>query len=410
MKIFNLKFLILFFCICLITARTLADGPPIHNGQISVPYVSLKLSDEQVKQAGIYRYIELSVDQKAALQKIAKTNIPNMLMIITAPYNDCSCGLYLYGLWAKKNEVQIPKSDLEYLHEVDGLDDSEIDLYKLKSMDEVKKEMSPTELNIDLSGTVYQKGIVVNNLNNALSILAAEARKSDASDEKYVWVNTPPFIDNQTQEKTKTAFINIKKFFSEKGYEVYAYFENEYINNVSKGYNKLPTFDAEPTKVDLSKLNTNCFISCETTWNVNASSYATWKNNKYLVSYLADTLLTTAWVEGMPGHGIDEKITFSNFKNRSGKSVFINGFLIANGFQKSKELFVKNSRIKSFVLLLNDEPKYLLNFSDAMNYQKITFPTVALKPEDTLTLKIIDVYGGVSYQDTGISFLVPYYE
>lgn len=83
-----------------------ADGPPIKDGQICVPHQTIKLTTEQIDQAGRYRYILLNSEQKTKLHKIAKTNIPLLLEIITVPYNDCSCGMHFYGLWAKNNEVQ----------------------------------------------------------------------------------------------------------------------------------------------------------------------------------------------------------------------------------------------------------------------------------------------------------------
>jgi len=389
------------------TGNTHADGPPIEDGQISVPHQVITLSAKQIDQAGQYRYVLLDYEQREKLHKIADADIPLMLEIITAPYNDCTCGMHFYGLWAANDEVQISNDLLGYLKKLDGhLEDLE-GYQPPEDFKTVEERMSYRNLNIDIYGNVYQKGVKVNNLIQALDVIKNQPEKDMWGN--YIYVNTPP-LSKSSIPTIKNVYINIKDFFSKEGFKIFAYFENEYIGNELSGYNRLPTFSAEKIDQKIEEYKNGCSILCNTTWNIKASSTGRWKNDTYDVSLLNDHLIDTAWIEGVPGHGINEKITFSHFKNKEGKPVLLNGFLLYNGFQKSKDLFLKNSRVRSFVLCLNNRPMYLLKLQDVMNAQKITFPEIKLKSMDEIMLKIVDIYGGIQYQDTAISLLFPYYE
>ena len=203
-------------------------------------------------------------------------------------------------------------------------------------------------------------------------------------------------------------YINIKEFFNDKNFKVFAYFENEYINNELSGYNNLPKFLSEKIEDKIENIKSGCSIDCNTTWGVKSSSFGTWKNYTYKVAQLNDNLINTAWVEGVPGHGINETITFYNFKSKENTPVVLNGFLLYNGYIKSKDLFLKNSRVRSFVLYKNENPLYFLQLIDIMDAQKVSFPDIILNESDKITLKIIDIYGGIKYQDTAITLLLPY--
>ena len=88
----------------------------------------------------------------------------------------------------------------------------------------------------------------------------------------------------------------------------------------------------------------------------------------------------------------------------------MNGFLLYNGYIKNEDTFLKNSRVKSFVLYKNGTLLYLLDLLDIKEAQKIIFPHIDLINEDEISLKIVDVYGGIKYQDTALTLLLPCYE
>ena len=387
------------FALFIITLQVLADGPPIKNGNLSVPYVSLRLSGEQVMQAGVYRVIQLSSEQKNILKAVAGTKVPDLLPIITDPYNDCSCGMFFYGLWANEYEVQVAKAGLGYLKDEDF---SEY-LDTTKNISGFQKKMDRNELNIDKNGNVYQNGSIVNNLGIALTGIESYAKVNADKEGKYVFVNTPPLNNKSALDNSVRTYLNIKHFFEGKGYSVYAYFENEYINNIDKGYEKLPAYNAQNFSASLPNLIRDYPVCFNGKCNFKTSSTARWKDIEYSAGNLSDTSLATAWVEGMPGHGINETVSF-HLADKSSKT--ITGIVIANGFQKSKDLFLKNSRVRTIVVSLNNKPVYLLHISDITGLQKVEFPGITITSSDQLVFKIVDIYGGVKYQDTAISMLI----
>ncbi len=408
-KLLFLSVIISFFLLMLYCSK--ADGPPIKDGKLSVPYQTIKLTDMQIEQAGKYRYIELNVEQKKKLKKISNCDFPILLEVITIPYNDCACGLTFYGLWSKWNEVQIPNYNLKYLNndikEMKEIKEDEFNYY-FKDFKSLEKAMYYEGLNIDVKGNIYQKGEIVNNLNKAYSNIMNNLKEDYQY--KSVFVNTPPLKKKKSIETIKNVYINLKAFFEKKDYEVFAYFENEYINNEINGYDSLKKYTFEVYDKKIEDFKNGCSISCNTSWEIKASSSGNLKYISYPVSQLNDYNKKTAWVEGVPGNGINETIEFYNFRNPKKKDIIINGFLIYNGYQKSKDLFNKNSRVKTLVMYVNEKPLYLLELNDIMQAQKVSFPDLVITVNDNVKLKIVDVYGGIKYQDTAISLLLPYYE
>lgn len=111
---------------------------------------------------------------------------------------------------------------------------------------------------------------------------------------------------------------------------------------------------------------------------------------------------TTAWVEGMPDHGVGETISIRYPKLEREEP--INSITIFNGFQKSESLYKKNSRVKTLRLLVNGIPAYDLQLADTMKGQSFSIDIV---PGDHLpliiTLQIMAVYPGDQYTDTAIT-------
>lgn len=110
----------------------------------------------------------------------------------------------------------------------------------------------------------------------------------------------------------------------------------------------------------------------------------------------------TAWVEGMPDHGVGESISMRYPMLE--KDEPINSITIFNGFQKSESLYKKNSRVKTLRLLVNGTPAYDLQLADTMKGQSFSIDIV---PGDRLpviiTLQIMAVYPGEQYTDTAIT-------
>ena len=110
----------------------------------------------------------------------------------------------------------------------------------------------------------------------------------------------------------------------------------------------------------------------------------------------ADGSLSTAWVEGINGHGIGESISFE-----FDQIYLISGIHINAGYQKSAELYEMNNRPATLTVTFSDGTGRTLSLQDVNGSQDIPFPL----PVETRSVKLtIDsVYAGTTYEDTVIS-------
>jgi hypothetical protein len=210
------------------TGNVHADGPPIDADGVTVEHVSLKITDEQSRLAGIYRYIELSDDQLKLLDKGITGNRPRMLQIITYPHNDCTCGMPFYGLWTSRNEVQIPSLLLTVTEEdlanegtppdklADGCDDWCVPYYR--DMQSRKEYMPADTLSLDYDGDLYHQGEKIENLGNVLKMI--ETRFEYNGEAKSIWIYTPPLWNVALIRKR---LLEISNYFAANGYEARYY-------------------------------------------------------------------------------------------------------------------------------------------------------------------------------------------
>ncbi len=109
-----------------------------------------------------------------------------------------------------------------------------------------------------------------------------------------------------------------------------------------------------------------------------------------------DNDLTTAWVEGADGNGIWENITLT-----LDGTYTVNGFSINAGYQKSENLYIKNSAPCGIRVIFSDRSSVDIVLADVYDAQFYSFKT----PVETssVTFMILSVYRGDTYEDTCIS-------
>ncbi len=106
----------------------------------------------------------------------------------------------------------------------------------------------------------------------------------------------------------------------------------------------------------------------------------------------------TAWVEGVPGLGISEWISIEFDAMREIASV-----TLQNGYQKSTDIFAKNTRVRRLRAVFSEGEKLTLPLEDKMGTQ--TIPLDHPIRAKWVQLFIEDVYPGTRYTDTAISKL-----
>lgn len=141
-----------------------------------------------------------------------------------------------------------------------------------------------------------------------------------------------------------------------------------------------------------------------------SSSLKAFKEINYSASKSHDLNYKTAWIEGVPGYGIGESLTY-HFPPENPR---ITKIIIVNGYVKSREAWNDNSRVKKLKMYLDNNPFAILNLVDTRQEQSFTFKPIGngdrqnekklkLKPQWTMKFEIMEVYKGDKYDDTAIT-------
>lgn len=133
-------------------------------------------------------------------------------------------------------------------------------------------------------------------------------------------------------------------------------------------------------------------------------------SNSYMANNAHDFDVTSAWVEGKPGHGIGEYIeyTIDMTPDNASKNLGITQIILANGYKKSKAIWQENTRVKRLKMFVNGKPYGFLELLDAFEFQFIDIGKIMLPPQKITTIRfeIVEVYPGSKFQDTAISELL----
>lgn len=142
-----------------------------------------------------------------------------------------------------------------------------------------------------------------------------------------------------------------------------------------------------------------------------ASSYLkSQASNNYEPQNAHDLNYKNAWIEGVPGYGIGEFLTYKF----SATSPRITEIIVVNGYVKSETAYRNNSRVKKLKVYLDDKPYAILNLEDKIanqgfkvepigNTDSDEWDTLKTKPDWTMRFEILDVYKGLKYDDVVIS-------
>lgn len=135
--------------------------------------------------------------------------------------------------------------------------------------------------------------------------------------------------------------------------------------------------------------------------NVSATSSLSEYGMTHSPDRLLDNDLTTAWVEGVSGHGEGESVRFSfNGVYR------VSGFTIYAGYQKNSDIYSKNARPSQIELIFSDGQTEMFQLADLQDKQ--TFNLENPVDTSTIDLKLVSVYSGWKYTDTAISEILFY--
>ncbi len=146
-----------------------------------------------------------------------------------------------------------------------------------------------------------------------------------------------------------------------------------------------------------------------------ASSSLDAPDARYLARCAHDFDIRTAWVEGAPGLGIGEILTYE-FDCRGARAettpggLGICGLYVINGYRKSKALWRQNGRVSKLLMVVNGKTHAKFTLADTSEVQGADFPILML-PKGSYTkieFKIMGAYRGTKYEDTAITEIAFY--
>ncbi|MEM9997772.1 MAG: hypothetical protein AAF809_08730, partial [Bacteroidota bacterium] len=129
-----------------------------------------------------------------------------------------------------------------------------------------------------------------------------------------------------------------------------------------------------------------CSLLCAFGWQTEASStLAPQGRNRYDASQAEDANPATAWVEGVDGPGIGERLTFVLGAGEDLPDDFVTSFWgvrLFNGYGKSERAWEANGRVRYLDVLVNGEPFIVIEVHDLMMVQEATWEGVDVRPGD----------------------------
>lgn len=141
------------------------------------------------------------------------------------------------------------------------------------------------------------------------------------------------------------------------------------------------------------------------------SELPAYKDINYSPDNAHDLSYQTAWIEGVPGYGIGQSLTY-HFPPENPR---ITKIIVVNGYVKSEKSWNENSRVKTLRMYIDDKPFAILNLENTRQEQEFVFlypignneredfKKLKELPQWTMKFEILDVYKGDKYDDTAIS-------
>jgi len=176
---------------------------------------------------------------------------------------------------------------------------------------------------------------------------------------------------------------------------------------------RIAEVDTNIMEEDLESIGSFCSLACATWWSVEASSaLAPQSGNSYEAEMLNDGDISTAWVEGCDGNGEGEEVRFIIEDYRMEEEDFepvgypLWGMTFLNGYRKNPEIWQANGRVRTALVSVNSNPLCVIELLDTMDAQFVSLPDVYVAHGDTISIEIIDVYAGTTWEDTAITELI----
>ncbi len=123
----------------------------------------------------------------------------------------------------------------------------------------------------------------------------------------------------------------------------------------------------------------------------------------------------TAWVTNKGNNGVGQSLTldfspiyFASMQEGEIGAAKITGIKIINGYNRSKEDWTNNARVRTMRIYKNDKVFCNIELYDTTNWQEIKFKkAMIVRPGDVMKAKITDYFEGYMYPNAAITEFLP---
>ncbi len=130
----------------------------------------------------------------------------------------------------------------------------------------------------------------------------------------------------------------------------------------------------------------------------------------FAASNAHDLSYATAWIEGVPGPGIGESLTY-HFPPENPR---VTRVTVVNGYVRSEKAWKENTRVRKLRMYVDERPVAILDLADSREEQSFQFEPIGhgdrddwdilrAKPWWSMRFEIMDVYPGEKFDDTAIT-------
>ncbi|MBM2814454.1 MAG: hypothetical protein HW421_1216 [Ignavibacteria bacterium] len=205
----------------LIGNKLLADGPPVDNqtGKVSMKSLVIILDSLQLVQVNRAWIFELKDEQLLQIQKYNKRFKTKILDVISFPYYDCTCGMFVYAIWNKENSVSLP---IEFIKDYNNMlkDRKENDwgdhkYLKNRTFNDVIKRLSSHHIYIDFEGRTFikNKKVTEKEIHRLIDKISKYNKlQKEYQDKKNIFFSTAPFINKKIKKIILGKIKRIKKY------------------------------------------------------------------------------------------------------------------------------------------------------------------------------------------------------
>ena len=186
----------------------LAHYPMSETDLVNGDHVVVWLSPEQTEEVGRTRILTLDKNQVDVMRKLVPS-FPDRIKVITPSYHDCKCGMYVYGIWTRRELVALPYPDFDF----PGAD---LRMLPPPRLDEPPLDKG-SHILFDIDGAMYFAGepISEEEILHGLDVIGQGDENG-----KVLWLNLPPRSSEEVDEAIQGIVERLKEEGAKRGVDV----------------------------------------------------------------------------------------------------------------------------------------------------------------------------------------------